>query len=105
MDLQSSVRWSGFAIQTEESADLQSANHNNPNIFDNNVISLREKAQLLFRLVNFFEVDIKKFKIPKSLYADINNPANAEDKSKEKEQIFIPLTIYQLNKRIPDTMF
>ena len=55
-----------------------------------------------------FSVDVKKFKIPKSVSADINNSsADKPDKSKEnkKGQIFIVLTNYQINKGIPDTVF
>jgi hypothetical protein len=54
-----------------------------------------------------FTVDIKKFKIPKSVSADINNPTKTADKIKEKKkgQIFITLTNYQVNKGIADTMF
>ena len=54
-----------------------------------------------------FTVDIKKFKIPKSVAADINNEAKEEDKSKEKKkgQILITLTNYQINKGIPDSVF
>lgn len=54
-----------------------------------------------------FTVDIKKFKIPKSIAADINNEAKEEDKSKEKKKgiIVVTLTNYQINKGIPDSVF
>jgi hypothetical protein len=54
-----------------------------------------------------FTVDIKKFKIPKSVSADINNTTKEKEKSKEKKkgQIFIALSNYQVNKGISDTMF
>lgn len=66
-------------------------------------------AQKAFGLPDklLFTVDIKKFKIPKSIAADINNEAKEEDKSKEKKkgQILITLTNYQINKGIPDSVF
>ena len=66
-------------------------------------------AQKAFGLPDklLFTVDIKKFKIPKSITADINNEAKEEDKSKEKKkgQILITLTNYQINKGIPDSVF
>lgn len=54
-----------------------------------------------------FTVDVKKFKIPKSVAADMNNKTKEEDKSKDqkKGQIFITLSNYQINKGIPDTVF
>ena len=54
-----------------------------------------------------FTVDVKKFKIPKSVAADINNKPKEEDKTKDnkKGQIFIILTNYQINKGIPDSIF
>ena len=54
-----------------------------------------------------FTVDVKKFKIPKSVAADINNQPKEEDKKKDnkKGQIFITLTNYQINKGIPDSIF
>ncbi|MFL5764714.1 MAG: hypothetical protein ACJ77K_12290 [Bacteroidia bacterium] len=54
-----------------------------------------------------FSVDIKKFKIPKSVSADMNN--NGADKKEEAKKktgkIFITLTGYQVNKGIPDSIF
>lgn len=55
-----------------------------------------------------FSVDVKKFKIPKGVTADINNTTPEEkDKTKDpkKGKIFITLTNYQINKGIPDTIF
>lgn len=55
-----------------------------------------------------FSVDVKKFKIPKGVTADINNSeAEKKDKGKDpkKGKIFITLTNYQINKGIPDTVF
>lgn len=53
-----------------------------------------------------FSVDIKKFKIPKSVAGDTNN-SSKPDKTKEnkKGQITIVLTNYQVNKGIPDSVF
>ena len=54
-----------------------------------------------------FSVDMKKFKIPKSVSADINNTTKEEDpkKDKKKGQIFIDLSGYVVNKGIPDAVF
>lgn len=58
-----------------------------------------------------FSVDVKKFKIPKSVAADINNSkkaASEKEKEKEKEKkgrIIITLTNYQINKGILDNVF
>ncbi len=54
-----------------------------------------------------FSVDIKKFKIPKGVTADMNNAPDTNDKAKEKKKgmIFITLTNYQINKGIPDSIF
>ena|SRR6218665_456704 len=66
-------------------------------------------AQIAYGLPDkmIFSVDMKKFKIPKSVSADINNTTKEEDKNKDKKkgQIFIDLTNYQVNKGIPDTVF
>lgn len=54
-----------------------------------------------------FSVDVKKFKIPKSVAADMNNKNDPNDKAKDKKkgQIFITLSNYQVNKGIPDSFF
>lgn len=55
-----------------------------------------------------FSVDVKKFKIPKSVTADLNNSeADKKDKKKDdkKGKIFITLTNYQINKGVPDSIF
>jgi outer membrane lipoprotein-sorting protein len=54
-----------------------------------------------------FSIDVKKFKIPKSVAADINNNDQKVDKTKDpkKGKIFITLTNYQINKGIPDSIF
>lgn len=66
-------------------------------------------AQIAYGLPDkmLFTVDVKKFKIPKSVAADMNNKPKEEDKTKDKKkgQIFITLTNYQINKGIPDTVF
>lgn len=55
-----------------------------------------------------FSVDVKKFKVPKGVSADLNNSTD-EKKKKENEnkkgKIFITLTNYQVNKGIPDAKF
>lgn len=67
-------------------------------------------SQLAFGLPDMmvFTVDVKKFKIPKGVTADINNTkTSVDDKKKDnkKGKIFIKLTNYQINKGIPDTVF
>ena len=55
-----------------------------------------------------FSVDIKKFRLPKSVTADMNNTSTAkDDKTKDKKtgKIFIKLTNYQINKGIDDAVF
>jgi len=64
--------------------------------------------QLSFGLPDqmIFTVDIKKFKIPKSVSADINNARKQETKGdKKKGKIFIKLYNYQVNKGISDAFF
>jgi outer membrane lipoprotein-sorting protein len=54
-----------------------------------------------------FSVDVKKFKIPKSVAADMNNSSadKKKDENKKTGKIFITLTNYQVNKGIPDSVF
>jgi len=53
-----------------------------------------------------FTVDVKKFKIPKSVAADINNSKKADSKAdKKKGKIYIKLYNYKVNKGIPDDIF
>ena len=55
-----------------------------------------------------FTVDIKKFKIPKSVSADINNAKVKEENKNKKEKkgkIFIRLSQYQINKGLDDKIF
>ena len=53
-----------------------------------------------------FEVDIKKFKIPKAVAADINATKTASDgKENKKGRIVIKLRNYQVNKGIDDAVF
>jgi outer membrane lipoprotein-sorting protein len=53
-----------------------------------------------------FEIDIKKFKLPKSVASDINK-SSAEKKKKigNKGTITITLTDYQVNKGLSDSLF
>lgn len=67
-------------------------------------------AQLAYGLPDkmIFSVDVRKFKIPKSMTADMNN--NVADKSKKekdekKGKIFITLKDYHVNKGVPDSIF
>lgn len=53
-----------------------------------------------------FTVDVKKFKVPKSVAADINNSKKADPKAdKKKGKIYIKLYNYQVNKGISDDVF
>ena len=53
-----------------------------------------------------FEVDIKKFKIPKAVAADINLTQKKEaEKTGKRGMIFIKLMNYQVNKGIADDVF
>jgi hypothetical protein len=55
-----------------------------------------------------FTVDVKKFKIPKSVSADINNSnSKVDDKSKDnkKGKIYLRFSDYQINKGIADSVF
>ena len=68
-------------------------------------------SELAFGLPSelIFEIDIKKFKMPKSVAADINND-KPKDKSKKKNEnkkgiITIKLSNYIINKGINDAIF
>ena len=66
------------------------------------------KSQMQYGLpdVMTFEVDIKKFKIPKALAADINTSnSSADSKVSKKGVIVITLTNYLVNKGIDDAVF
>ena len=53
-----------------------------------------------------FEIDIKTFKLPKSVAADINKSSNVKKtKSSNKGKITISLTDYKVNKGLSDTIF
>ncbi len=53
-----------------------------------------------------FTVDVKKFKIPKGVTADINNKADADPKKDPKKgKIYIKLSNYEVNKGVPDSVF
>lgn len=52
-----------------------------------------------------FTVDIKKFKIPKSVTIDINNSKPTKEVKDKKGKIFISLNNYLVNKGISDSVF
>ena len=55
-----------------------------------------------------FTVDVKKFKIPKGVAADLNNSQtkkNEDTKKEKKGKIIIALRNYQINKGIKDELF
>jgi outer membrane lipoprotein-sorting protein len=53
-----------------------------------------------------FEIDIKAFKLPKSVAADINKSSNVKKtKSSNKGKITISLTDYKVNKGLSDAIF
>ena len=74
-------------------------------------VDYRYDSQINFGLPSelIFEIDIKKFKMPKSVAADINND-KTKDKSKKKTAdkkgiITIKLSNYIINKGINDAIF
>ena len=55
-----------------------------------------------------FTVDVKKFKVPKGVSADINNPGSPKNdtgKEPKKGKIYITLKNYRVNKGIPESIF
>jgi hypothetical protein len=53
-----------------------------------------------------FSVDVKKFKVPKGVAADLNNkPVDDKQKDNKKGKIYIKLSNYQINKGIDDSKF
>jgi outer membrane lipoprotein-sorting protein len=53
-----------------------------------------------------FEIDMKKFKIPKAIAADINtNKKKSKEKKSNKGKIEIKLTNYKVNNGIADSVF
>lgn len=53
-----------------------------------------------------FEIDVKKFKLPKSVAADINKTSSkTPKKQKEKGTITITLTDYKINQGLSDSLF
>ncbi len=65
-------------------------------------------SNIIFGLpdVMIFEIDIKKFKMPKSVAADINASKNKSTETKiKKGKIIINLKNYQINKGIDDAVF
>ncbi len=66
-------------------------------------------SQLFYGLPDsiIFTVDVKKFKMPKGVTADINNSSTPEtnDKAAKKGKIFITLRNYRVNKGIADSVF
>jgi outer membrane lipoprotein-sorting protein len=54
-----------------------------------------------------FEIDVKKFKMPKSVAADINKTTDATKKAKPKSKgtITITLTAYKVNGGLSDSLF
>lgn len=57
--------------------------------------------------IMIFSVDVKKFKIPKGVAADLNNKPVDDPKKQEnkKGKIYIKLSNYQINKGIEDSVF
>ncbi|MBI3235612.1 MAG: hypothetical protein HYZ42_16505, partial [Bacteroidetes bacterium] len=53
-----------------------------------------------------FEIDVKKFKIPKSVAADINTTkSKSQGKEGKKGKIIIKLKNYQINQGLSDALF
>jgi outer membrane lipoprotein-sorting protein len=64
-------------------------------------------SQLAFGLPDklVFEIDVKKFKLPKSVAADINNKKKTSTKTGTKGTITITMSNYAINKGINDAVF
>jgi len=64
-------------------------------------------SQLSFGLPDklVFEIDVKKFKLPKSVAADINNKKKSSTKTGSKGTITITMSNYAINKGINDAVF
>jgi hypothetical protein len=55
-----------------------------------------------------FTVDVKKFKIPKAVAADLNNsetPKDPKEKENKKGKIYLTITNYIINKGVSDDVF
>jgi len=53
-----------------------------------------------------FEIDVKKFKLPKSVAADINNTDNKSQKdTRKKGTITVSMSDYNVNQGLSDTVF
>ena len=55
-------------------------------------------------MIFVWSVDIKKFKIPKAIAADINTSTSKKVEKKSGE-IIVTLNNYEINKGIPDILF
>ncbi|MBP6091284.1 MAG: hypothetical protein KA521_08525 [Crocinitomicaceae bacterium] len=51
------------------------------------------------------EIEVKKFKLPKSVASDINNTKKTKEKQKKKGTIIIYLTDYTVNSGLDDKLF
>ena len=52
-----------------------------------------------------FTVDIKKFKLPKSVTADINNTKPKEETKEKQGKITVVMSEYVINKGVSDDVF
>lgn len=53
-----------------------------------------------------FTIDVKKFKVPKAIAADINTTKQTESEKKQKPgYIYVNLSNYQINKPVPSNVF
>ncbi len=72
-------------------------------------VSYRYGSQIAFGLPSelIFEIDVKKFKMPKSIASDLNNSNSKKSNGKtdKKGTITIKLSNYSINKGISDSFF
>ena len=65
-----------------------------------------DQAQFGLPSTMIFEIDVKRFKMPKSVAANIHQTDNRDDSKKDKQgKITVYLTGYKVNKGISDNIF
>ena len=65
-----------------------------------------DQAQFCLPSTIVFEIDVKRFKMPKSVAANIHQTDNRDDSKKDKQgKITVYLTGYKVNKGISDNIF
>jgi hypothetical protein len=65
-----------------------------------------DQAQFGLPSTMIFEIDVKRFKMPKSVAANIHQTDKRDDSKKDKQgKITVYLTSYKVNKGISDNIF